>query len=270
MKHAFVYWKNLEKRLKNGHVFLFLDYDGTLTPIVKRPDDAIIPLKTRNLLKRICGSERIKIAVISGRALWDIRKRVGLKDIIYAGNHGLEIAGIRKTGFICPISHNHKIAVKRIKKKLIAKLLGIKGAIIEDKGISLSVHYRMTDITDVIKVKSIVNEVAGIYVAEGTIQVKAGKKVMEIQPASEWNKGKIVLCLIEKRAAWNKKMLPLYLGDDATDEDAFSALKNKGLCVLVGGPRRTCAEYYLKNTREVHEFLERLLKIREDTTLCRN
>lgn len=253
---------------------LFLDYDGTLTPIVETPNQAIIPSETKDLLEQLSRKPKCKLAIISGRALKDIKNIVGIKNIIYAGNHGLEIEG-PKIKFAIPVSPDYRAILKKIKKSLNIKISSISGAFIEDKGLSLSLHYRLTDKKDIPLLKGIFSKVVSPYLGRNksqepqpnlvswdNIRIKSGKMVLEIGPAVKWDKGKVVLWLSAKqKAVLNRKsIIPIYIGDDRTDEDAFKAIKNKGLSIFVGKPKHSQSNYYLKNTREVVEFLKQILK----------
>jgi len=271
MNHLFFYLNGLRERMDGRGVSLFLDYDGTLAPIVKTPDKADIPRETRAALKSLSDNKYCRLAVISGRALKDVKRRIGLKGIAYAGNHGLEIEG-PGVKFRIPVSLRYKITLKKIKALLKKRLSKIKGIIIEDKGLTLSVHYRLADKKDERLLKTIFYDTLNYYIIDNKIKVKPGKKVLEIRPPLEWNKGEIVMWLLARGRhlpQW-KDNIPVYIGDDITDEDAFMALKDIGLTIFVGNPKSSNAEYYLKNTREVREFLEWILKIKTNGAICKN
>jgi len=269
MNHLFFQLNKLKDSLKDKLIFLFLDYDGTLTPIVQSPDKAIISKKTMEILRRLLKNPHCRVAIISGRALKDIKNKIGLEGIIYAGNHGLEIDG-PKIKFKAPVPSGYMAILKKIKAILKKKLSKIRGVIIEDKGLTLSVHYRLVDIKDAGLVKTIFHETLAHYIVNNKIKIKPGKKVLEIRPPLEWDKGKIVLWLLArlKFDLGKEPYIPIYIGDDITDEDAFKALKNAGLTVFVGDPGSSRAKYYLKNTQEVTEFLEQILKIKTDRDIC--
>lgn len=262
MRYLFKHWKNLSSELRNRRIILFLDYDGTLTPIVKKADEATIPPETKKLLCDLSGS--VKLAVISGRALSDLEKMVGVEGIIYSGNHGLEIEG-PKIKFSTPLSSGYKNLLRKIKMTLEKRLVGIKGVILQDKGKSLSLHYRLVNRKLFPKVQAIFHEVAALPALKKKIKIRPGKRVWEIRPPLEWDKGKIVLWLLarEKFAQGDKPLLPIYAGDDTTDEDAFRALKNKGITVFVGRPKKSAAQYYLNNPGEVADFLRRILSLQK-------
>ena len=272
MKYLLDYWDKIEKNLSAKFILLFLDYDGTLTPIVERPEQAIMLSKTRGLLKELSKNLRCKISIISGRALQDVKKRVGLKNIIYVGNHGLEIDG-PMIKFESPVSLRYKTILRRIKSDLDTKLSAIKGIFIEDKGLSLSVHYRLVERNQIAQIKTILQEATILDTLRDKIRIKSGKEVFEIRPGADWDKGKVVLWLLArwKFSLKDEDIIPIYIGDDISDEDAFKVLKNKGLTIFVGSPNKdSSAQYYLKDTREVKEFLKEILTIKEVSQECLN
>lgn len=253
---------SLKSQLKNKYVMLFLDYDGTLVPITKTPDKAIIQKATKDLLKQLSKIHNCKLVIISGRDLKDIKKKVGIKNVIYVGNHGFQIQG-PKIKFNSPISHGYKTTLKKIKSDLARKVCVVKGAFIEDKELSLSLHYRMVSPCHTSLLKTFFHDVTDCYLANNKIKIKKGKKVLEIRPAVDWNKGEAVLWLLARQQyiLKNDKILPIYIGDDVTDEDAFRVLKNEGIGIFVGKPRKSYAGFYLKNPEEVRFFLIQLKEI---------
>jgi len=263
MKYLFEYMDSIKEDLCNKYIMLFLDYDGTLTPIVKTPDEAVIPPKAKGLLQALVKARGCKVAVISGRALADVKKMVGVKGIIYSGNHGLEIEG-PKIRFGNQVSSWMRSTINDVRKTLGQRLSGIKGVIIEDKKMTVSIHYRLAKPSEALLVKKTVDEIALPYAKRKLIKVNHGKKVIEIKPPVKWDKGKIALWLLSRHQfeVGDEKIFPVYVGDDLTDEDAFSVLKNKGLTVFVGKPRASKAGFYLKDTKEVGMFLKHILKSR--------
>ncbi len=260
MDYLFSEWGKLRSRLSNRYIFIFLDYDGTLAPIVETPERAAMPEETKEVLKELSRNKKCKIVIISGRSLKDLKERVGLNNVMYVGNHGLEIEGSR-IKFESYVSPRYRIALKRIKNDLTKKFSLINGVILEDKGLSLSVHYRLVNPKYVPKVKAIFHEATIIYLVRNKIKVKSGKMVLEIRPPLEWGKGKAALWLLMRQTFASKEaeVLPIYLGDDLTDEGAFKVLRNKGLTVLIGKPKESHAQYYLKNLDEAVCFLKMIL-----------
>jgi len=269
MKNIFRHWDRLKEELSNRYIMLFLDYDGTLTPIVSSPRIALISREAKELLNELSNSPKCKLAIISGRALKDIINIIGLKGIIYSGNHGLEIKG-PKIKFATPVSARYKAILKHLKNNLKKKLSFIKGAFVEDKGLSLSLHYRLVDKKNIPQVKTIFHETVILYLVRNKIKIKTGKMVLEVRPPSEWDKGKVVLWLLTRQrfALKGKNVFPIYIGDDKTDEDAFKALEKKGLTIFVGEPKVSYAKYYLKDTGEVFEFLQKVLVLLNARNIC--
>ncbi|MDD3087455.1 MAG: trehalose-phosphatase [Candidatus Omnitrophica bacterium] len=260
MEHLFRNWDKLKDRVRGSYLFLFLDYDGTLSPIVSTPDKAVIPLAARNLLKEISQNSNCKIAIISGRSLADIRNRVGIKEIVYSGNHGLELKG-PKIKYNQTVSADYKKVLSKIRAELELKLKDIDGAIIEDKGLALAVHFRLAGKKNSDLIKAVFREVVLIPSVAKKIKIRCGKKVLEAGLPIEWDKGKIVLWLLsrQKFIMKDKNVTAIYIGDDTTDEDAFRALKKEGITVFVGGNKPSSAQYYLNNSKEVYDFLGRIL-----------
>lgn len=263
MDYLFESWGKIQAKIKNKHIFLFLDYDGTLAPIADTPDKAFISSKAKDLLIRFSKDKRFSIAIITGRALKDIKNKLKIEKIIYSGNHGLEIEGPR-ISFTTPVPVEYRVILSRIKDKLIKEMSLIKGAFIEDKGLSLSLHFRLVDKNKQALIKTAFHETVIMYKIKGMVKTRAGKEVLEVRPAVNWDKGKVVLWLLDRQqfVLSGKPIFPVYIGDDLTDEDAFKALKNKGLTVLVGAPKESCAQYYLKNQKEVADLLAGILKIK--------
>lgn len=260
--YLFSNWENIRKTLKGKFIYLFLDYDGTLSPIADTPTKAMITGKTKDLLFKLSNIPNCKVAIISGRALNDISKRIGLKDIVYAGNHGFEIKG-PKIKFKNPISHRYRKILEQIKTKLNTNLSLYKGVFIEDKGYCLTLHYRLADEKDAPAIEGEFYASTFLHEFKNDIKIRTGKKALEIRPPIPWNKGRVALWLLSRQlsAMRSKKMkvLPIYIGDDTTDEDAFESLKYKGMTIFVGEPKKTSARFYLKDTKEVARFLEEIL-----------
>ncbi|MGD2279034.1 MAG: trehalose-phosphatase, partial [Candidatus Omnitrophota bacterium] len=142
MKYLLKEWKTIKRALGEKYIYLLLDFDGTLTRIRKRPGEVKLSKATKSVLKGLVSQKKASVAIISGRSLKDARRMVGLKDLVYAGNHGLETKG---PGFqhTIPKALRAKKAIKEISRELKRRLKPLKGVIIEDKGLTLSVHYRM-------------------------------------------------------------------------------------------------------------------------------
>ncbi|MDP2167565.1 MAG: trehalose-phosphatase [Thermodesulfovibrionales bacterium] len=226
-------------------LMLFLDFDGTLSPIVKNPEEAVIKDKVKGWLKRLSEDKNNKIAIVTGRSLKDIIKKVGLKDVIYASNHGMEVYyGGR---FLLRKATDIRRPLKRLERELTIKLSGIPDIFIENKGLSLAVHLRRVENQYHKEVKRIVNITVESWLKRYKLQLTGGKMLIEVRPLS-WDKGKAVLWIWKRLAP---KHLPVYVGDDVTDEDAFSALKPYGITIRIGRWRKSNAEYSVSSIEKL-------------------
>ena len=245
---------------KERNIMLFLDFDGTLAAIVDHYKSATILRESKMLLKQIAKIPECFVTVVSGRALVDVKKRVGLKNIFYAGNHGLEVAGpgINYTLFV---EADVKRRLRKMHADLVRSVGRIKGVLIENKGLTLSVHYRRVADKDFIAFEQVFLECVWPYIKDQRIDISEGKKVFEIKPDVEWNKGSAVLWFIKHLRKNNRrqKFLPIFIGDDVTDETVFVALKDKGLCIRVGCRKTSSAQYCLENINQVARFLKTIL-----------
>jgi alpha,alpha-trehalose-phosphate synthase [UDP-forming]/trehalose-phosphatase len=233
-------------RIPKNNVFLFLDYDGTLTPIVNRPENAFLSERMHAILMKL--NENIPIAIISGRSINDIKQRINIEKMIYAGNHGAEIWDGKKMVIGQQLSIKKKMLGKVI-RELKTSLSFIDGTVIEDKGITASIHYRLVKVKDLGSVFNIFWAIIDRY--EKLFTITSGKKVFEIRPRGIWNKGDAVNWIVE---TFGQDRYPIYIGDDTTDEDAFKVIKGKGAGISIGTTME--ADYYLKNQKEVGRLLK--------------
>lgn len=257
-------WRSLLEKFEKSRVFLFLDYDGTLTPIVRNPDQAVLSPSRRKKLRESARTKEIQIALVSGRSLSALKKLAGVRGLWYVGNHGLEREehGVRR---VHPEALKTQALIKKIKLRLKPAFAGLPGIFVEDKTFTLSVHHRRASAKIIRRAKGIFMNTLRPHLNGKQIRVTGGKKVWEIRPAFAWNKGNMVLWLW-KRARDTGHILPVYIGDDATDEDAFRALGRKGVTVKVGGKASpSAAAYYLRSTGEVFQFLKRLSLLKGGT-----
>jgi alpha,alpha-trehalase len=235
----------------------FLDYDGTLTPIAPRPDLATLSPEMRAALQRLAAA--CTVAVVSGRGLADVRGLVQEPELIYAGSHGFEIEGPAGLSIQAEKGTEFLPALDEMERELNRRLAAVEGALVERKRFSIAVHYRLVDSADQPAVEAAVAEALA---AHPEFRKGLGKKVYELQPDIDWNKGRAVRWLIEALELDLERVLPVYIGDDVTDEDAFRALAGDGLGILVrdGDAGATAATYTLDSPDEVRRFFERILE----------
>ena len=249
--------------MKKKELILFLDYDGTLTPIVSHPDKAILSLKMRKLLNKLTFLKRVTVVLISGRSLADLKNKVKLKKVVYVGTHGYELP----EGMIflrSDIFAKQRFLYGFIKNRLKRTLESTPGLLLEDKKIILSIHYRMVAEDKKEYVKREIFGILSPFVKQKKLLLRQGKEVFELRPYFSWNKGKAVKKIINevKGEKSIKKMAVIYVGDDETDEDAFREISSKGLTICVGLKEKTLAKYFLNDVDEVGKFLDFIVKLK--------
>ena len=238
-----------ERIRRAGEISLFLEFDGTLAPIVSDPREARLPDDTRAALAAISRKGNVAAAVISGRALGDVRARVGLPEMTYAGSHGLEIDGPRLY-FVEPAAAAVREELRQLSGRLAEELRPRAGVLVECKGLTTTVHYRNAAEGDAVLIEQTVRR--AVRPATAAFRVNPGKKVWEIVPRTNWNKGSAVRWIL---AHWGRPEAScIYFGDDRTDEDAFRALP-EALTFKVGGGHGTRAKYCAPGPAAVEEFL---------------
>lgn len=245
---------------KAQKLLFFSDFDGTLVPINNRPTACFLEPTVRLILSQLAEKDHTNAAIISGRELNDLRKRVNVSGISYAGNHGLEIEG---PGFAFhePQAVNMIKDLHELADRLERGLAGVPGAWVQDKGLSASVHFREVNPAQVPKLIQVVHDITTPSVEAKKIVLNSGRKVLEIRTAVNWHKGSAVSWLINKLSPKDNALLTIYFGDDNTDEDAFSVLP-EGITVCVGKVHDTLAKYHVRDHLEVHAFMLYLLELR--------
>ncbi len=257
-KTSFTYERNHPQDKAGRPVLLFLDYDGTLVPIQRSPGLALLPPSRRHFLRTL--SKSCFLAIVSGRPLAEIKKLVSIREIAYIGNHGLEIS-YKQRRWVHPEAREIRPALRDALIRIKRRAKDISGVLVEDKGLTGSIHYRLVDpaLWDALK------KIVKMEVGSGNRELKMaeGKRVLEIKPNVEWDKGKGVRELI----GWldyKRNPLKIYIGDDKTDEAAFGTLnksKANGLTIFVGRREKTQARYRLANVSQVWRFLKTLLPL---------
>lgn len=245
-----------------GQILVALDFDGTLSDIVPRPEDAALTEERRQLLRDLNRRPRFAVAVISGRTVDDLRERVGLEDIAYAGHHGLEIAG---PGFshLPPEAEAFRGTAAWLGESLEAEIGGIPGVIFEHRGISLGVHYRLVaEDQRQLVLRSIQGAIQPLADA-GEARIVTGKEVVNVLPPLVWHKGSALRWLMELLDSIPHRVggiFPIYIGDDVTDEDAFPVARETGIAARVGPPKSdSAAEYTLDDPAEVEATLRAMV-----------
>ena len=266
MQHLFRAWQEFLKDYRAAaHFVLLADYDGTLAQIAGRPQDAVLSKVARDSLSKLVKKPAHSVGVISGRSIAELKSLVGIEDIYYSGNHGLEIEG-PGLRYIHPQAEATRATMKDLAAQLAEALCHIEGVIIQEKGLSVSVHYRLAKPEKEDAITNAVKRITAPHVDKGEIRVYPMKKVWEIRPPVNWDKGKAVEFIGHEIKANLKlsRLLTIYLGDDTTDEDAFKVLhRPEGWSIFVGPESKaSAADYYLNLVAEVEEFLDRLMKLK--------
>lgn len=255
---------SIEAALRGRRLAVFLDYDGTLTPIVQRPELALLSDAAREavrLLARYC-----TVVVMSGRDLPDVQARVALPEIVFGGSHGFEISGPEGMHLAQQQGTEFLPRLDVAEQALRERLGSIEGLIVERKKFSIAVHFRLVAPGDLPAVEVAVDAVVA---ASAGLRKTHGKKIFEVQPDIEWDKGRAMLWLLDTLGLPPTEVFVLYLGDDVTDEDAFNALsaRGHGAGILVRDEARaTAAHYALDNSEEVRRFLEELAALAQEST----
>ena len=241
-------WKEISERIEGAKVLaLLLDFDGTLVKIQRRPHTVRVPAHTRRLLARLARHPKVFVAIVSGRRQLDLQKRIGLRVLHYIGLHGAEEIG-RKTRVSKEAQRDLALVKTRI-KKTIGSMPGMR---IEDKGLSLAVHYRgaKTAIARAAK-HHLLKLIAPL---RHTLKMLTGAMVWEVLPVGIRGKG---VAARDRLKQFPAGTAAIYIGDDGTDESAFQELLDQ-ITIRVGKTKETHARYYLRSPCEVIHFLSRL------------
>jgi len=229
----------------------FLDFDGTLAPIVLKPEDAEMPSETIEVLRLLSG--RYPVCIVSGRPLDFLRARIDLPAIFYAAGHGHRIVGPPDSGVDFEVGPDDSGDLEAATYALGAALRNVAGALLEVKEVSVAVHYRRVAESDRPMVKEAVDEVLR---DSSSLRLMEGKMVYELMPDISWGKGEAVKWLLNYLQPMMTEVFPICVGDDVTDEEMFAAVKGRGASLIVGEPDRpTQADYRLASPADVPGFL---------------
>lgn len=250
----------IRTRLHDCPVAVFLDFDGTLAPIADHPDAVVLPPGTRRAVRSL--ARRCPVAILSGRGLEDLVDRVGLAGLHYAGCHGLELRG--PGGLREQRGGDHLRVLDAAERELRDTLGGSSGVRIERKRFGVAVHTRGASKE---RTREVAETVGLLGARKPRLEVHEGKQVLELRPALGWDKGRALERLLEHFGDGGREVCPVYLGDDVTDEDAFEAVQEGGIPVVVRGEddgRLTRADYSLESPAAVRRFLHLLSELLED------
>ncbi len=251
----------LRARLAGRTPAVFLDYDGTLTPIVEDYSRAFLSDAMRATIEALAG--HCPVAIVSGRDVAMMRHLIGLDALYYAGSHGFEIGGPEGWQDALEKGIEALPELDQAERELGEALAGIEGHAVERKRFSIAIHYRRVAAAEVGRLEQAVAEIAARH--KGLRQAR-GKKVLRLQPAIDWDKGHAVLWLLARLDLDRPDIVPVYIGDDVTDEDALEALRERGVGIVVRGEddaRPTAARYALADPDDVRRFLELLIALAE-------
>ncbi len=237
-----------------GNAGVFLDYDGTLTPIADRPEHATLSASNRTRLSRLAAS--CPVTIVTGRDVAVVRGFVQLDEVGYAGCHGLDIEGPVGSGLRYEAAETVLSTLDDAETDLRHGLSGVPGALVERKRYSVSTHYRLVDAGETAVVEKVVAAVARRYSA---LRRERGKKVFELRPDVAWDKGSAVAWLVDALSL--DTGAAVYIGDDETDEHAFELLCGSGVPIVVEhGDRPTGARYRVRDPGEVNDVLDLLIE----------
>lgn len=246
-----------ERIFSKKKIVFFLDYDGTLTPIVSRPQLAVLNADMRETIKKIVDKGH-NVSIVSGRMREDVEQLVGVKGIFYAGSHGMDIKG-PSFSLVCEQAQATVSEISQVIDQAKKELADIKGIVIEEKHFSVALHYRLVEEEEgIFKIKTFVKKIVS---KNKKLRLMEGKKVFEVLPNIEWNKGQAIRWLMQSlNLSWQDSSV-VYIGDDLTDEYAFSCVRTRGAGILVASQvRPSAAEFYLSSPEGVMELFEKVIK----------
>ncbi len=244
--------EELKERCKRGGgVLLLFDFDGTLAPIVEHPDMAKLLPGWRGRLESLKKISGITLGIVTGREIGSIKERIGISAMLIASDHGSEVwrgeeLGVKYAGKNC----EH---LKELAGDARGELGGVDGVVIEEKKYSVAIHYRMVDSSIRGSVKERVEKLTDEYCKKYDWENMYGKELIEVRPSDSWDKGDAV-GWIRKNYAPNS--IPIYVGDDTTDEDAFRAIGSDGITIRVGKKMGSAATYYIDSVDDMVPWLE--------------
>ncbi|SDZ48697.1 trehalose 6-phosphatase [Saccharopolyspora shandongensis] len=253
-------WNDIVDRLQGRRIVLLLDFDGTLAPIRNDPTKVAMPLKARQVLQQLVRT--CPVAILSGRDLQDVRLRVRIDGLWYAGSHGFELAGPGDEPITQEAGDSALPDLDDAERLLSSELEPVPGARVDRKRFALAVHYRNVRPDDVDHVISTVDRIGDSFPA---LRTTHGRRVVELLPDIDWNKGRALRWLLDRMGFSGADVVPVFAGDDYTDEDALREIHDDGIGIVVRsvehGDRLTWAHYSVDNPRALSALLARFASL---------
>ncbi len=248
---------------RHSRILVASDFDGTLSPLVDHPGDAVLCPEAPAVLAKLAAMQlRVRLAFLSGRSLVDLASRLGPAggDAIFAGNHGLELRGAR-------LDWTHRAAftarpnLERLIEQISPFVEKFAGVELEDKRASLTLHYRRMDPSELPKLRTMIES---LDLSEN-VRMHEGKMVFEFRPRVEWNKGFAIRRILRRIDLSDDAVV--FLGDDATDEDVFRELGPAAITVHIGSASTpSCARLNAHDPADAVHFLAAVALILGDSS----
>ena len=250
----------LTQKIKGKQLFFFSDFDGTLAPIRRDPAKVVLSARVRRILEALI--LRMPVAIISGRPLTYLHKVINMPEIVLAGNHGLEIdlpniARLPVQSFRHPEALACKKRIHQLARRLQQACKEIKGTLIEDKGLSLTFHYRAVLSALHETAFKTFDEIIKPFQDKGLLRVSRGKMCLEVRPNIDWGKAEAMAWILDVYQSSRTKIsfFPVYMGDDETDRAAVALAYKKGISLFKGSPNGTRATYFVESHEEIIRFM---------------
>ncbi len=258
MRSLWSAWPALRKSLAGKNLILFLDFDGTLAPIVDRPADARIPAPAMSALVHLAQSPRVALGIVSGRGLRRLRRLVRLKGIHWIGSHGWEWS-LPDDVHRSHASPEESRLIHQVAAELRRALRGLPHIRIKRKAVSVVVHFRGAPLAQARAARQRVAHVARRHASR--LRLLTGKKVFELLPVGANNKGTAVAAAVARIRRRRNFPVLIYAGDDRTDETVFARMGQRDISIHVGRRIRSRARFFLRSPRQVCRFLLQLCTI---------
>jgi trehalose 6-phosphate phosphatase len=243
---------------------IMLDVDGTLAPIAQVFDQARVPVETQRTIASLVARPNVHVALVTGRGAATAKRMVGVSNLWVVGNHGFEIESPNGEDFADPGVAKYREVIAMAANRLQPRITSMEGVIIENKAITLSIHWRLARAELAPALRKVVDEVAESL----GLRVTEGKRIFEVKPPALIDKGTAVLALAERLTSGRDGASIIFAGDDITDEDAIRALRTHhplAVTIRVVGEENppTEAEFALHGTEGMRQFLEELARRRD-------